>query len=228
MRREHEKIVNDLNLQYNNALSDMTASHHREKQVATTEIEELNYQLEASQDMYNDLKAKVDGDNRRARASASAVQADHIDSPQVEPLKFFRINSPRTVSAFETDQPPPDPLSAARGNSMQNGAKRSARASSVPPNDLSDIRSEGGNSDVTRDGAKKKEAEKLEFESWPSVIKFRAWKMSFRREVASKSAKPTEVLKWISEVDLASHISDLSNSESIFGSTTWDFETFGF
>ena len=68
LRREHETVVNDLNLQHNNALSEMTASHHRENQVATTEIEELNYQLEASQDMYNDLKAKVDGDNRRARA----------------------------------------------------------------------------------------------------------------------------------------------------------------
>ena len=202
------------------------------KRVTFSQIEELNHQLEASQDMYNDLKDKVDGDHHGARASSPAGQANFNDSPKVEPLKLFRVNSPRTfpsrVGGFEGDQSPPDFRSAARGDPAQDGTKRPAKAFNVPTHDISDMKSECGNSDFTREGVKKKEAEKLEFEPWPSVIKFRAWKMSFRREVASKSAKPTEALKWISEVDQASDISDLSSSGSIFGLTFWDFETLDF
>ena len=49
--------------------------------------------------------------------------------------------------------------------------------------------------------------------------------MNFRREVASKSGKPTQALKWISEVETATHISDVCTSASTTGNTSCDFET---
>ena len=77
----------------------------------------------------------------------------------------------------------------------------------------------------TKSVTKRKEADTLEFERWPTVAKFRAWRLAFRREVSNKSARPKEALKWISEVDHAKCLEELMTSCSINDPDIEDFET---
>ena len=62
---------------------------------------------------------------------------------------------------------------------------------------------------------------------WPSIKGFRAWKLSFRKSVASASSRPDAAFAWICFIDSAKSVDDLSNSEdfpeldALLG-TEWD------
>ena len=59
----------------------------------------------------------------------------------------------------------------------------------------------------------RKEAEELKFDAWPDASKFRRWKMQFRREVAAKSGRPQEALKWIGDIETVESVIDLISSK---------------
>ena len=48
----------------------------------------------------------------------------------------------------------------------------------------------------------------LKFQNWPVAPKFGFWKLAFRREVCAKSARPSEAMQWICEVDEATPYHD--------------------
>ena len=46
--QEHQRVVNDLRVQHTLALSELTATHDKEKRVTFSQIEDLEHQLEAT------------------------------------------------------------------------------------------------------------------------------------------------------------------------------------
>lgn len=56
------------------------------------------------------------------------------------------------------------------------------------------------------------EATTIKFESFPNAPKFREWRLKFKEKVASSSKTPKEAFAWISEIDKAVNLSDLSDS----------------
>ena len=58
-----------------------------------------------------------------------------------------------------------------------------------------------------------READTINFDSIPSVPKFRAWKLAFRKKVAGSSRYPQKAFLWISAIEAASSIEDLQDDE---------------
>ena len=55
---------------------------------------------------------------------------------------------------------------------------------------------------------KKKEAEKLRFETWPNFRSFWIWRMNFRSEVSSGASR-LQARIWICEIESAKSIAEL-------------------
>ena len=71
---------------------------------------------------------------------------------------------------------------------------------------------------------KKKEAEKLEFEAWPTNSNVRKWRVTFRTEFASGSSRPSDAKAWNNEIEEAMGIEDVRTSKSTTGQNLVDFE----
>ena len=67
--------------------------------------------------------------------------------------------------------------------------------------------------------------DKLEFEQWRHVTRFKSWKASFRREVLAGSTHPRQATDWLAEIDQAASIEDLDDGGSVHGNTRMSFET---
>ena len=72
--------------------------------------------------------------------------------------------------------------------------------------------------------AKKKEAERIEFEKFANSHSFVIWKMNFKSEACSGSSFPTEAMVWINDADSARHMDELNSFWSILGRIIPDFE----
>ena len=60
--------------------------------------------------------------------------------------------------------------------------------------------------------------DKHEFELWPQVTRFKLWKTSFRREVATASIHPQQVTDWLSDFAQATSMRDSDDAGIVFGS----------
>jgi len=54
--------------------------------------------------------------------------------------------------------------------------------------------------------------EKIDFNQWPSITAFRAWKLSIKKKVAAASRYSQEAFAWITEVENALAFEDLEDS----------------
>ena len=71
-----------------------------------------------------------------------------------------------------------------------------------------------------------KEAQPLNFESWPVIRRFESWKQQFYREVAAKSGgNPRDTMAWVKEIEAKTNIIDLSSSISTSG---YNYESLDF
>ena len=69
---------------------------------------------------------------------------------------------------------------------------------------------------VKDSASKKKEAEKLDFEAWPTWVNiFRIWRINFRSEDSSSASRPTEAMVWINEIESAKSVADQTTSHTI-------------
>ena len=66
--------------------------------------------------------------------------------------------------------------------------------------------------------------DKLEFEQWPHMTRFKNWKTSFRREVITGTTHLRQATDWSAEFDQATSMQDLGDVGSVFGSTGMSFE----
>ena len=57
------------------------------------------------------------------------------------------------------------------------------------------------------------EAESIKFQEFPNAAKLRSWKLLFQKKVSASSGRPKLALKWISQIDLATCMEDLEESE---------------
>ena len=64
----------------------------------------------------------------------------------------------------------------------------------------------------------------LQFEKIPTIASFQCWRTSFKTEVCSGSNYPSEAMRWIEEVEMATSADDLKTSQSIFGHQFPNFE----
>ena len=64
----------------------------------------------------------------------------------------------------------------------------------------------------------------LHFDKFPTPATFACWKIRFKTEVCTCSQFPTEVMLWITEVELVDSVDDLKSSCSVRGTQTPDFE----
>ena len=71
---------------------------------------------------------------------------------------------------------------------------------------------------------KKKEAERMKFETLPNSTTFEIWKLNFKSEVRSSSSFPMDAMLWINEVDSAKSMNELTSSSSILGRMFSRFE----
>ena len=55
------------------------------------------------------------------------------------------------------------------------------------------------------------------FELWPQVTRFKLWKTSFRREVATASTHPQQVTDRLSDFAQATSMRDSDNAGTVFG-----------
>ena len=52
---------------------------------------------------------------------------------------------------------------------------------------------------------------KVDIKGWPSINAFRVWKLSFKKAIAATSRLSKLAFKWITEVELAKSLEDLSD-----------------
>ena len=60
---------------------------------------------------------------------------------------------------------------------------------------------------------KNKEAETLKFQDFLSAPRFRAWKLTFKKKIASGSGRPREAFAWINEIEKATSWEELKSKE---------------
>ena len=80
----------------------------------------------------------------------------------------------------------------------------------------------GGDPSATNQGftdGRVKEADKCELEEWPSAGKFRLWRMSQKKIIASASGRPEACFIWIGKCETASTMEELEDSEDF---PSWD------
>ena len=74
-------------------------------------------------------------------------------------------------------------------------------------------------------GQPKNHISDLQLENYTTPAKIQCWKTSFKTEVCSGSNYPSESMRWIKEVEMATSVGDLKTSRSIFGNPGPNFET---
>ena len=70
---------------------------------------------------------------------------------------------------------------------------------------------------VTDSASKKKEAEKLEFDTWPNYGNSSIFRTNFRSGVSSGSNRPIEAMIWIIEVESSKSIAELKTLNTTTG-----------
>ena len=63
--------------------------------------------------------------------------------------------------------------------------------------------------------SQKKDARKLEFESWLEFTNFRIWRMNLSSEVSSCASRPIEAMIWINKFESSRPTADLKKPYSI-------------